>query len=114
MKLTDIENNWEKIYDLEEAINDNIKTLMECNQDCTSCTPKDRGACLLNFRKANIFYLQKLRSYEEFFLDSVQYLCKFIQGLHQWITIGADATELEEEEPNIVDVKPGDLQSMFL
>ena len=87
---------------------------MECNQDCTTCTPKDRGACLLNFRKANVFYLQKLRTYEEFFFESVQYICKYVQTLHQWITTGKDDTDSEEEMPEIEDVKPGELTRMFM
>jgi hypothetical protein len=98
LKFTDIEDNWEKIYDLEECINDNLKTLFECDAICTTCTEEDRAICLLNFRKANVFYLQKIKSYEEFFYDAVQYIGKFITGLHQYFVDGTDPADIELDD----------------
>lgn len=97
LKLTDLENNYEKVYDLEETINDNIKNCLECDGDCSTCSVRDQGDCLLNFRKANIFFLAKLRSYEEFFQDAVEYIIKFIQGMHQILVEGKDPDEIEDE-----------------
>jgi len=113
LKFTDIENNWEKIYDLEESINDNIKTLFECNAECTSCNEKDRAACLLNFRKANIFYLGKLKSYEEFFFDAVQYIGKFIRGVHQFFVDGTDPEDIDLDLEDKQDSEKGRDQNMF-
>lgn len=109
LKLTDIENNWEKIYDLEESINDNLKALFECDSECTSCTQKDQANCLLNFRKANVFYLGKIKSYEEFFFDAVKYIGKFIRGLHQFLVDGTDPKDIDldnEEDEDSEDVVP--------
>lgn len=113
LKFTDIENNWEKIYDLEETINDNLKSLFECNTECTSCNEKDRAACLLNFRKANVFYLGKIKSYEEFFYDSVQYIGKFIRTVHQVFVDGTDPEDIDLDENE--NKKPADIdnQNMF-
>lgn len=113
LKFTDIENNWEKIYDLEETINDNLKSLFECNAECTSCNEKDRAACLLNFRKANVFYLGKIKSYEEFFFDAVQYLGKFIRGLHQFFVEGKDPEDIDLEDEDKEDSKKGIHTNMF-
>lgn len=108
LKLTNIEDHWDHIYDLEETINDNIKTLLECNADCTSCTENDRASCLLNFRKANVFYLAKLKTYEEFFYDSVNFLINFLQGLYKSLKMEDDTMDDDEEEPEIIDRKPDD------
>lgn len=113
LKLTDIENNWEKILDLEEAINDNIKKLFECNADCTSCTGEDRAACLLNFRKANVFFLAKIRTYETFFSDAVNYLVKFVSGIHQVFIEGKDPDEVDFEEKQKEELDEEKLTSMF-
>jgi len=113
IKLTDIENNWEKIYDLEESINDNIKNLFECNAECTTCNEKDRAACMLNFRKANVFYLQKIRSYEEFFYDAVQYLGNFIQIIQQVFIEGKDIEDLDLEEDDKKDLDKPEPVTMF-
>jgi len=96
-KLTDLEDNYEKVYDLEETINDNIKSCLECDGDCTTCSEKDQANCLLNFRKANVFILAKLRSYEEFFQDAVHYIIKFIQGMHQILVEGKDPDEIMDD-----------------
>ena len=103
LKFTDIENNWEKIYDLEETINDNLKSLFECNAECTSCNEKDRAICLLNFRKANVFYLGKIKSYEEFFYDAVQYIGKFIRGMHQFFVDGTDPEDIDFDKDDDKD-----------
>ena len=113
IKLTDIENNWEKIYDLEESINDNIKNLFECNAECTSCNEHDRAVCLLNFRKANVFFLQKIKSYEEFFFDAVQYLGNFIRGLHQFFVEGKDPDDIDLGDDQEEVSEEGTPQSMF-
>lgn len=113
LKLTDIENNWEKIYDLEESINDNLKSLFECDCDCTTCNQKDQAACLLNFRKANVFYLGKLKSYEEFFFDAVQYLGKFIRGIHQFLVDGKDPEDIDSDLEDKPDSEKGTNQAMF-
>jgi len=113
LKLTDLENNWEKIYDLEETINDNIKSLFECDAECTSCTIKDVKACLLNFRKANVFYLGKIKSYEEFFFDAVQYLGKYIRGFHQFFIDGSDPDDIDLEELEKEESEKGRTQNMF-
>jgi len=113
LKFTDIENNWEKVYDLEETINDNLKTLFECNAECTSCDINDVKACLLNFRKANVFYLGKIKSYEEFFYDSVQYIGKFIRGIHQYFVDGTDPDDIDLEENDEKSSKDERIRTMF-
>ena len=113
LKLTDIENNWEKIFDLEESINDNLKTLFECDAECMSCNIKDVKTCLLNFRKANVFYLGKIKSYEEFFFDAVQYLGKFIRGLHQFFIDGTDPDAIDLDELDKEESEKGSNQTMF-
>ena len=113
INLTDLEDNYDKVYDYEETINDNIKGLIECDQDCTTCTERDRAACLLNFRKANIFFLGKLRSYETFFSDAIQYIIKFIQGMHQIFVEGKDPEEVEKEQAKNDKEAPDIPVSMF-
>ena len=113
IKLTNLEDNWEKIYDLEETINDNISSLFECNADCDTCNSKDRAICMLNFRKANVFWLAKVKSYEEFFFDAVKYLGKFIQGLHAIIVDGKDPDDVDFDNEDKTDSEKGSTQSMF-
>jgi len=114
IKLTDLEDNYDKVYDYEETINDNIKGLIECDQDCRTCTEIDRATCLLNFRKANIFFLGKLRSYETFFSDAIQYIIKFIQGMHQIFVEGKDPEEVEREQAENEKEAPGGPPTMFM
>ena len=51
-------------YDIFDAVNDEAKSLFECNMDCRDCTSEDRANCMQNFRVANVFLLKQIRQME--------------------------------------------------
>jgi len=101
-RITDIEEDHYKVLDLEESINDNISSLFECDLECPTCTEVDRAMCMLNFRKANIFLMSKVMSYEASFgkyLETFALMIKDIgNDLLKVINDIDDATESEEEK----------------
>ena len=97
-KLTEIENKYENIYDLEEAIHDNLKAIFACDADCSTCSIEDLKICHQEFRKANIFWVQKLRYYDEILLDYIEYLIKFSQELFKLIEVADEEDEGKKKE----------------
>ena len=97
-KLTNIEDNFEKIFDLEEAIEDNLKDLFECDSDCSTCSLEDLKLCHQHFRKANLFWIGRFRYYDEVLFESIKYLVEFIQNMHRALEDIEDEEEFKKKD----------------
>lgn len=71
-KIGELADDIREEYDMMELVEDSIKDIFKCDLDCSTCTPEDQGTCLGNFKKANLFWLRKIRQDEEILMNIVE------------------------------------------
>ena len=104
-EVTKKKDKFTQEFDFFDAINDEIKSLFECNGDCSTCSVEDVKHCLQNFRVANVYLVKKLKLYD-------QGLEKFMEGMEIWCKtflkwLKADS-DIEEEIEKTEEVKEVD------
>lgn len=60
-EITKLKKSYKENLDIFDAVNDEMKSLLECDSDCSTCDTNDIGKCLQNFRLANIFLQRQCR-----------------------------------------------------
>lgn len=59
-KIITLRESIEEEFDLIELVEDSIKDVFACDLDCATCSREEQGACMQNFKKANLFWLRKI------------------------------------------------------
>ena len=102
-KVTDMKEKFEEEFDFMDALNDDLNSLFECDQDCETCNIENIKTCVYNFRIANVYMLKKLKLYENsmsMFMEGIMQWCQvFVKWLQTDSDIDAeiDKTEIKEE-----------------
>lgn len=52
-------------FDMMELIEDEIKTIFQCDLNCKTCTREEQGQCMQSFKKANLYWLRKIAQDEK-------------------------------------------------
>ncbi len=65
-KVVELADDIREEYDMMELVEDSIKDVFECNLECMSCSEEDRGKCMQNFKKMNIYWMRKIVQDERF------------------------------------------------
>ena len=58
-------------FDMMELIEDEIKTIFQCDLHCKTCSKEEQGICLQNFKKGNLYWLRKIAQDEKMLKDVV-------------------------------------------
>lgn len=72
LDLTEKRESLEEEYNCFEEINDQIQDTFECDMKCETCDEVDRARCMQSFRIANVYWIKKLRLYEDYFLKTLE------------------------------------------
>ncbi|MEE9439570.1 MAG: hypothetical protein V3V14_11260 [Saprospiraceae bacterium] len=59
-------------FDMMELIEDEIKTIFQCDLECKTCSKEEQGICLQNFKKGNLYWLRKIAQDEKMLKEVVE------------------------------------------
>jgi len=97
-KITELKDSIMEEYDMLELIDDSIKDVFSCDFDCSTCSEKERGTCLHNFKKANLYWIRKVSVEEE-------QLRKIVEQMDEMKEILSDAIKKAKKYKKIRDEK---------
>jgi len=104
-ELTKMKEKFEQEFDFFDAVNDEIISCFECNGKCTGCDLEDLKKCMQNFRIGNIFFLKKLRLYEnqmEIYMEGIQIWSEtFLKWLQSDADIKSHIEKTKQNEPRL-------------
>jgi len=90
-KILSYSENIEEEYDIMELIEDNISEVFDCDSNCSTCSERERGECMQNWKKANLYFLRKLH------LDETK-LLEFTRNIQEMIDLVVESRDSLKEE----------------
>lgn len=81
-------------FDILELIQDSVKEIFDCDLDCSTCSTKEQGKCMQNFKVGNLLLLRKLQQDEYIILDFIQNVEDIIHLVKDW----KQALDMEKRE----------------
>lgn len=95
-EITRLKKSYEENLDIFDAVNDEMKTLLECDADCSTCDKNDIGRCMQNFRLANVFLQRQCRQLIDIINHYINSFATVLEGA-SLIIAGLKAEEVEEK-----------------
>ncbi len=71
-KIMELRDSVLEEFDMIELVEDSIKDVFACNLNCVTCSSIERGKCMQNFKKTNLFWLRKIAQDETMIKDIVE------------------------------------------
>ena len=90
-------------FDIFDAVNDEAKTLFECNMDCRDCTSEDRANCMQNFRVANVFLLKQIRQMEHIITEQMVTFHDLLLEIGEIFTNKGEISEEKDKKLEKID-----------
>ncbi len=79
-EITKLKKSYEKNLDIFDAVNDEMKSLFECDANCSTCDKNDIGKCMQNFRLANIFLQKQCRHLIHIIDNQIDAFANILEG----------------------------------
>ncbi len=79
-EITSLKKSYEENLDIFDAVNDEMKTLFECDLNCSTCGPDDKGSCMQNFRLANVFLQRQCRHLIHIIDNQIDAFANILEG----------------------------------
>lgn len=85
-------------FDMIEMIEDEIKTIFECDLNCVTCSREEQGTCMQNFKKANLYWIRKVSQDEQMLKGIVEKMDEMREVLEQAIEFTRDIVKGKNNE----------------
>jgi len=72
IKIIELRDNVLEEFDMLELVEDSIKDIFDCDLNCVTCSNDERGKCMQNFKKANLYWIRKIAQDEWMIKDIVE------------------------------------------
>lgn len=70
IKLIELRDNVLEEFDMLELVEDSIKDIFSCDLNCVTCSNNERGKCMQDFKKANLYWIRKIAQ-DELYLKQI-------------------------------------------
>lgn len=100
-KISELCEDVREEFDILELIQDSIKEIFDCDLDCSTCSTKEQGKCMQDFKVGNLLLLRKLQQDEYIILDFIQNVEDIIHLVKDWKqALDAEKDEAENKSKN--------------